>query len=79
MSDNVNHPAHYAGKIETIDFIKDKLPDFTSYCIGNVLKYCSRYDKKGNPIEDLEKAKVYLGWAIDSLKEKQDDMSDMWK
>ena len=70
--DNVNHPKHYAGKIETIDFIEDKLGDgYVPYCIGNVIKYLSRYDKKGNPVEDLKKAEVYLGWAIKKLEEKE--------
>lgn len=69
MNNNVLHPQHYCGKIETIDFIKDKLGDeFTPYCLGNVMKYISRYDKKGNPLEDLEKAAVYLGWAIEAMK-----------
>lgn len=67
--DNVKHPAHYCGQIETIDFIKDKLgAGFVPYCIGNVIKYVSRYDKKGKPVEDLEKAAVYLDWAIENLK-----------
>lgn len=60
MNNNVLHPQHYCGTIETIDFIKDKL--------GNVIKYISRYDKKGNPLEDLEKAAVYLNWAIEAMK-----------
>ena len=54
MNNNVLHPQHYCGKIETIDFIKDKLGDgFTPYCLGNVMKYISRYYKKGNTLEDL--------------------------
>lgn len=70
--DNVKHPAHYCGQIETIDYIKDKLgTGFVPYCIGNVMKYVSRYDKKGKPVEDLEKAAVYLNWAIESLKEQE--------
>lgn len=69
MSDNVLHPAHYVGEIETIDFIRDKLTadGFRAYCIGNVMKYISRYEKKGAPLEDLQKAQVYLGWAIESF------------
>lgn len=67
--DNVHSPAHYVGAIETIDFIKDKLGDkgFEKYCIGNVIKYLSRYEKKGNPLEDLQKAEQYLKWAIKTL------------
>ncbi len=64
--DPVTKPAHYqrAG-IETIDYIRATLGDgFEAYCIGNVLKYVSRYREKGG-IEDLRKAQVYLGWAIE--------------
>jgi hypothetical protein len=65
--DPVEKPAHYQrGGIETIDYIRATLgPEgFESYCIGNALKYLSRYrDKNGH--EDLRKAQVYLGWAID--------------
>ena len=65
-NDNVNHPNHYADKqIEVIDYIRDTITpeQFTGYCIGNVIKYISRYRKK-NGKEDLKKAQVYLGWAI---------------
>lgn len=68
MSDNVNHPDHYtSGDIEVIDYIRDKLnkEEFTGYCIGNVIKYVSRWRMKGG-VEDLRKAHVYLGWAIEN-------------
>lgn len=70
MSDNVHSPAHYADKqIEVIEYIRDTLtPDgYTDYCLGNVLKYVSRWRHKGG-VEDLEKAQVYLGWAIDNAE-----------
>lgn len=70
--DNVNHPSHYAdGAIEVIDYIRDKLTTqgFTEYCGGNVLKYVSRWRKKGG-VEDLRKAAVYLVWMIDSAVEE---------
>lgn len=69
MNDNVHAPAHYtAGDIETIDYIRDKLSkeQFIGYCVGNVLKYVSRYRLKGGK-EDLEKAQVYLKWAIERM------------
>src|SRR5690625_4169870 len=68
--DNVNSPNHYTqGKYEVIDYIKDKLTNeqYIGYCLGNVLKYVSRHDLKGGK-EDLEKAQVYLGWAIDEYE-----------
>lgn len=69
--DMVNHLNHYAGNIEVIDYIRDKLtPEgFTEYCCGNVLKYISRWRKKDG-IQDLKKAKVYLEWMIDSAEKE---------
>lgn len=69
--DPVEKPSHYANsKIEVIDYIKDKLtPElYEGYCIGNVIKYISRYRHKGG-IEDLKKAEVYLKWAIKSMED----------
>ena len=66
MADNVNQPKHYtAGGIETIDYIHANFgaEAFRDYCVGNVLKYASRWRHK-NGIEDLRKASVYLLWAI---------------
>lgn len=66
LFDAVNHPAHYkVGGIETIDFIEAKK---LNYNIGNVVKYLTRADHKGNRKQDLEKALWYLTREIDSLK-----------
>lgn len=63
--DNVNHPAHYkVGGIETIDFIEAKQ---LNYNLGNVVKYITRADHKGNNIEDLQKARWYLNREISKL------------
>jgi hypothetical protein len=60
--DNINHPAHYkTGGIETIDFIEAK---DLNYRLGNVIKYVARTGKKGDPIEDLKKARWYLDREI---------------
>lgn len=70
QNDKVNHPSHYTtGEIEVINYIRDKLgaDEFTGYCIGNVLKYVSRWRHKDG-VQDLEKAQVYLNWAIESAK-----------
>lgn len=65
--DPVNAPSHYVGKIECIDYLRDKLTpaEFTGFCMGNVLKYCSRWRKKDG-VQDLHKAMVYLKWAIEN-------------
>ena len=63
--DPVNHPAHYKyGGIETIDFIEAKE---LGYNLGNVVKYVTRSDHKGNRKEDLEKALWYLTREINSI------------
>lgn len=62
LADKVNHPAHYTtGGIETYDYIVAK---GLSYELGNVVKYVSRADHKGNKLEDLQKARWYLDAAI---------------
>lgn len=67
QADNVNHPAHYkVGGIETIDFIEAKLTaeEYRGYLRGNVLKYMSRADHKGDRLENLKKAQWYLNREI---------------
>lgn len=70
-SDPVNAPSHYIGKIECIDYLRDKLTkeEFTGFCMGNVLKYSSRWRKKDG-LQDLKKAKVYLEWAIENEEQE---------
>jgi hypothetical protein len=65
-NDPVEHPAHYkVGGIETIDFIEAKN---LGYNLGNVVKYITRADHKGNKLEDLRKAQWYLTRAIETAK-----------
>ena len=60
--DPVNHPEHYkVGGIETIDFIESKE---LGYNLGNVVKYITRSDHKGNKLQDLQKAQWYLNREI---------------
>lgn len=66
-SDAVNHPSHYQGKIEVIDFIEDKHLGFN---LGNCIKYIARAGKK-NPeklLEDLKKARWYLDREIANME-----------
>ena len=66
LFDAVDHPEHYkVGGIETIDFIEAKK---LNYNIGNVVKYLTRADYKGNKLEDLRKAQWYLTREISTLK-----------
>lgn len=58
----VDNPPHYTvGGMSTYDFIIAKN---LSYELGNVVKYVSRADYKGNKLQDLQKALWYLNAAI---------------
>ena len=79
-SDNVNHPSHYELEglgVEVIDVIRSILGSerFCGYCKGNVIKYILRADKK-NHLEDLEKARVYLNWLIETCKTGENEDED---
>ena len=71
--DEVNHPSHYThGTRETIDVIKDVTGDgFNAFLVGQVIKYISRYQYKGKPVEDLQKADCYLKRLISEMEDKQ--------
>ena len=63
---------YHRDSIEAIEAIKAWLPDGGySFCIGNVIKYCSRAGyKTESPIHDLKKAIAYLNYAI-QIKEQE--------
>jgi len=63
--DPVNHPKHYTQGIEVTDFIASWQMDWFR---GNIIKYIVRCPYKGNPVNDLEKAK----WYIDDLIKRLD-------
>ena len=66
-TDVVNKPQHYnTGNIECIEAIQESMSveAFKGYLKGNCLKYLWRYDYKGKPSEDLEKAGWYLNRLI---------------
>ena len=66
--DMVNHPPHYkTGGIETIDFIEAKN---LGYNLGNVVKYISRADYKGDRLENLKKAQWYMNREVELVSKK---------
>ena len=61
--DMVNSPSHYQlNGVEAIDIIKTILTpeEYLGYLKGNALKYIIREPYKGNPAQDVAKAKWYL-------------------
>lgn len=72
--DMVNHPSHYLTEtgLETFEIIEAILgKEGAIYnCWGNVIKYISRWKKKGG-LEDLKKAQWYISKMIE-LIERED-------
>lgn len=66
----VDHPEHYtSNKWEVIEILEEFFPKDPS--LWQTGKYLLRHDKKGRPLEDLEKAAWYLNRKINQLKEQQ--------
>ena len=79
--DVVNKPSHYnTGSIECIEGIQASMSAeaFAGYLKGNCMKYLWRYDYKGKPVEDLQKAQWYLAELIKELlfEEEDDDYNE---
>lgn len=69
-SDMVKKPAHYCEgrKYEPRKVIRDwKL----SWELGSAVRYIARAGRKWNTIEDLEKAKEYIDFEIEALREEE--------
>lgn len=58
MTEAVNHPTHYNKHPSGIECIE--IAQYFDFCLGCAFKYFWRYQEKGAPKEDLEKAKWYL-------------------
>ncbi len=74
MPDAVNHPSHYGGEsnpYEALKVLRAWLGDeqYLGFLRGNVLKYLARAGKKGDAVEDLEKAVFYLKEEIEVREE----------
>lgn len=67
-SGQIRHPAHYCEgrEYEPIKVIQDW---GLSFCLGNALKYIARAGRKGDTVQDLEKAMQYIEFEIDRIKE----------
>lgn len=88
--DNVNKPSHYQLDcgVESIKIIETVLGTrgFISFCLGNVLKYLIRAEKK-NKLEDYKKASKYLEWIIErdneikhhiNIKQMEQELGITW-
>ena len=69
--DMVHSPKHYADRVPGIECIE--VTQHFPFNLGNVIKYVWRCGYKGDPIEDLEKARTYLDFEIARLGGKPSD------
>lgn len=68
IKDTYNTPHHYQGSIQPIHLINAQDLNFN---LGNVVKYVCRAGKKQgeNTLSDLEKAKDYINFEIERVKQ----------
>lgn len=71
----VSHPSHYqVGKYEALDIIQEATKDLTGIFAvdtSQALKYILRWNKKGTPKRDVEKAIFYLTHLARALDESE--------
>ena len=71
IEEAVDHPAHYCySKYEPKDVIRGWGLNFN---LGSAVKYIARAGRKDDIIQDLEKAKKFLEFEIEALKEERKD------
>lgn len=71
-TDMINKPPHYnQGGIECIDAIRAAMSveEFKGFLRGNILKYIWRAQRKGDVIENLQKASWYVSKLIEFEQE----------
>ena len=65
------YKGHYsAGNVQTLDLI-DACGDAEAFCRSNVLKYASRYDRKGSARKDIIKI-IHYGILLLHFSDKQE-------
>lgn len=67
--DPINHPSHYTDVVPNIECIE--VTEHFSFLRGNAIKYLWRADAKGDPLEDLKKARWYIDREISNLERQK--------
>jgi hypothetical protein len=62
----VNHPPHYMSHPSGVECIT--VTEWMSFNQGNAVKYLWRCFEKGDPVENLEKARWYIDREIGRLR-----------
>mgnify|MGYP003111777068 FL=1 len=67
---------HYSvGNVQTLDLI-DSVGDAEAFCRSNVLKYASRYDRKGSARKDIIKI-IHYGMLLLHFNDKREKADRM--
>lgn len=66
MNDLVDHPPHYNGHPSGVECIQ--VTEHMNFCLGNAIKYIWRCGDKGDPVQDLKKARWYIDREIERLQ-----------
>ena len=64
--DPVHKPPHYTSHPSGVECIQ--ITEHMNFCLGNALKYIWRASLKGEPVQDLEKARWYIDREIERRK-----------
>ena len=68
---NNTYDQHYSeGEVQTLDII-EACGDAKAFCRGNILKYASRYDKKGTPKKDILKI-IHYAMLLLHISDKEE-------
>lgn len=65
---------YYGKEVQAIDAMKDWMTpeEYRGFLKGNAIKYLARAGKKGDELEDIDKAIVYLQWLYIDIKEAKE-------
>ena len=68
-SDMVHRPAHYCySKYEPKDVIREWGLNFN---LGSAVKYIARCGRKDDPLQELKKAREFLGFEIEAIEKER--------
>lgn len=67
----VNSPEHYGGKNNPYEAINVIEAWGLNFSLGNAVKYIARADKKGNKVQDLQKAIWYLNRELQKTESNE--------
>jgi len=71
MHDPVNKPKHYTEHPSGIECIQ--ITEHENFCVGNAIKYLWRAGRKGDAVEDLQKAMWYIQREINRITKAGDE------